>query len=80
MTRASHLDHLDARTDHLDGWSADLAGCDDGSIEVTVSGAGRNWRAHRPTIDAAIEVAGRIVATHASPDSLWIDPELPCPT
>jgi hypothetical protein len=74
MTRRWHFDYLDAKTDHLDGWCAELAEQDDGTVTIYVTGQGRIWHAERETIEAAIAVAARIIADHAGRDSLWIDP------
>ena len=79
MTRAWHIDYIDAPTDHLDGWSADLAECDGGGIEVTVSGdTGRAWYAVSPPndIEEAIAIAWHITAEQRLISTI-ISPELP---
>ena len=62
MTRAWHLDHIDARTDHLDGWRADLVEQDDATIDITVAGNSRTWRAQPRTSTRQSRWQDRIIS------------------
>jgi hypothetical protein len=69
MTRTWHIDHLD-------GWRAELVEQDDATIDITVAGNSRIWRAVRTEIEEAIALAWHITTEQRLIGCL-IDPELP---
>ena len=62
--------------DHLDGWRADLVEQDDATIDITVAGNSRVWRAVRNEIEEAIALAWHVTTEQRLVGCL-IDPELP---